>query len=89
MKTTWFYKISQFYIESQALEFKFSPIWSCVELLRRTSLSGWKQLIILFNLRPNICKSNCLNTHFVHINITWSDNKTYWKAASQAQHFKG
>ena len=33
----------------------------------------------LFNLRPNIYKSCCLNTHFVPMAITGNTIKTDWK----------
>ena len=60
---------------------KFSPTWSCVSLPRPTTSSGWKWRIYLFNLWPNICKSWCLNTHFVPTCITaiaiWLVNTTH------------
>ena len=44
--------------------FKFSPTWSCVSLPRPTTSSRWKWPTFVY-LRPSICKSWCLNTHFV------------------------
>ena len=45
--------------------FKFSPTWNCISLPRSTTSSMGENYSYLFNLKSNICKSYCWNTHSI------------------------